>query len=53
MQKNVDVLTVKDTRKFEVECRAGSAGELRVGADSVSVKVGQRVRRDGTKEIWH
>lgn len=53
MQKNLDVLTVKDSRKFEVECRAGSAGELRVGGESVSVKVGQRVRRDGTEEIWH
>lgn len=53
MQKNVDVLTVKDSRKFEVECRAGNAGELCVGAESVSVKVGQRVRRDGTEEIWH
>jgi hypothetical protein len=53
MQKNVDVLTVKDSRKFEVECRAGSAGELCVGAECVSVKVGQRVRRDGGEEIWH
>lgn len=53
MQKNVDVLTVRDSRKFEVECRAGSSGELCVGAESVSVKVGQRVRRDGTEEIWH
>ena len=24
-----------------------------MGAESVSVKVGQRVRRDGTEEIWH
>lgn len=53
MEKNVDVLTVKDSRKFEVECRAGSAGELCVGAESVSVKVGQRLRRDGGQEIWH
>ena len=43
MQKNVDVLTVKDSQKFEVHCRAGDAGELCVGAESVSVKVGQRL----------
>src|SRR5437762_14180988 len=53
MQKNVDVLTVKDNQKFEVHCRAGDAGELCAGAESVSVKVGQRLRRDGGQEIWH
>jgi hypothetical protein len=53
MQKNVNVLTAKDTPKFEVHCRAGDAGELCVGAESVSIKVGQRLRRDGGQEIWH
>src|SRR6266852_2847755 len=42
-----------DARKFEVHSNAGDAGQLRVGAKSVSVKVGQRVRRDGVQEIWH
>jgi hypothetical protein len=42
--KEVDVLSAKDDRKFEVECRAGKAGQLRVGRDTVCVKVGQRVR---------
>ena len=53
MEKTTDVLSVKDSRKFEVECRAGEAGELSVGSEFVSVKVGQRVRRDGAEEIWH
>ena len=53
MQKNVNGLTVKDSQKFEVHCRAGDAGELCVGAESVSIKVGQRLRRDGGQEIWH
>ena len=53
MEKTMDVLTVKDSRKFEVERRAGDAGELCVGSESVCVKVGQRVRRAGTEEIWH
>ncbi len=53
MEKEMDVLSVKDSRKFEVHCRAGDAGELCVGAEAVSVKVGQRVRRDGTEDIWH
>ena len=53
MGKELDVLSSKDSRKFDVECRAGNAGKLRVGADSVCVKVGQRVRMDGAEEIWH
>ena len=53
VEKTTDVLSVKDSRKFEVECRAGDAGELCVGSESVCVKVGQRVRRDGSEEIWH
>lgn len=53
MEKASDVLSVKDTRKFEVDCRAGDAGGLCVGAEFVSVKVGQRVWMDGAEEIWH
>jgi hypothetical protein len=44
---------IKDGRKFEVECNAGDAGALRVGTESLFVKVGQRVRRNGCEEIWH
>jgi len=53
MANEGEVLSVKDGRKFEVHCRAVDAGELCVGAESVSVKVGQRLRRDGGEEIWH
>ena len=53
MKGTDDVLSVRDTRKFEIDCKAGDAGELCVGAESVSVRVGQRVRRDGAEEIWH
>jgi len=49
----MDVFGAKDDRKFELECRAGKAGQLRVGTDTVCVKVGQRVRMDGAEEIWH
>jgi hypothetical protein len=54
VEKEMDVLSVKDSRKFEVHCRAGDARwSSCVGAESVSVKVGQRLRRDGGQEIWH
>lgn len=53
MEKGTHIVTVKDSCKFEVECRAGDAGELCVGSESVCVKVGQRVRMDGGEEIWH
>ena len=44
---------VKDGRKFEVERSAREAGGLCVGAEFVSVRVGQRVRTDGAEDIWH
>jgi len=53
MEQERDVLAVKDARKFEVHCNAGDAGELCVGTESLSVKVGQRIHRDGVEEIWH
>jgi len=53
MEQEMDVLAVNDARKFEVHCNAGDAGELYVGTESLSVKVGQRIRRDGVEEIWH
>jgi len=42
----------QDFRKFEVRCHAGSAGHLEVASDSVSVRVGQRIRREGKEELW-
>jgi hypothetical protein len=52
VEKIVDVLSVKDNRKFEVHCNAGDVGELRVGTESISIKVGQSILRDGTEEMW-
>jgi hypothetical protein len=38
--------------KFEVRCHAGNAGLLEVASDSVSVHVGQWIRKDGKQELW-
>jgi hypothetical protein len=38
--------------KFEVRCHAGSAGHLEVASDSVSVRIGQRICREGKQELW-
>ena len=35
-----------ECRKFEVRCHAGDAGHLKVASSSVSVRIGQRIRRD-------
>lgn len=43
---------VKDDRKFEVQCDAGDAGGLRICAESITVKIGQRVRWVGNEEMW-
>jgi len=48
-----NVLKPKDGRAFEVDCTASPAGSLRAGADSLSVTIGQRVRRLGGEEMWH
>src|SRR5712664_1777114 len=52
VKEGMNVLGVTDDRKFEIHCRAGDAGELRVGCESVSVTIGQRVLRHGAEEIW-
>ena len=41
-----------DGRTFEVHCDAGDVGRLHAKSNSVSVRVGQRVRRNGATEIW-
>jgi len=42
----------QDCRKFEVRCHAGDAGHLEVASECVSVRVGQRIRREGKEELW-
>lgn len=37
---------------FLVDCDAGQAGRFRVNANSVWVKVGQRIQRRGAQEMW-
>jgi hypothetical protein len=38
--------------KVQVECDAGSAGHIRISAQSLSVTVGQLILRDGALEMW-
>ena len=47
------VIEVKNGRKFEIQCHAGEAGALHVGAESLLVQIGQRVLKDGVQEMWH
>jgi len=35
-----------------VRAHAGDAGHLEVASDSASVRIGQRIRRDGQEEMW-
>ncbi len=46
------VLEPKHGRAFQVVCTASSVGSFRAGADSVSVTIGQRMRRFGGEEMW-
>jgi hypothetical protein len=48
-----NVLKPKDDRAFDVDCTASPVGSFRAGADSVSVTIGQRIRRSRGEEMWH
>src|SRR5216683_3595755 len=48
----VDLMAPPDRRKFQVRCDAGSQGRFEVGTDTLSVRVGQRMRAGKDVEIW-
>jgi len=48
----VDQSAKRHCGKFEVRCDAGNAGHLEVGSESVSVRIGQRIRKEGKEEFW-
>jgi hypothetical protein len=45
-------LAPKHRRGFQVDCSARPVGSFRAGADSLSVTIGQRIRRSGGEEMW-
>jgi hypothetical protein len=46
------VLQPKDNRLFQIDCSAEPTGSFRAGADRLSLRIGQRIRRLGAEEIW-
>ncbi len=44
-------MAAPDKRKFQVQCDAGSQGRLEVGRDTLSVRVGQRMRAGKEEEM--
>jgi hypothetical protein len=46
------ILEPKDNRAFGIDCSANPVGHFQAGADSLSVKIGQRISRFGAEEIW-
>jgi hypothetical protein len=48
----VDLMAPPDRRKFQVQCDAGSRGRFEVGTDTLSVRVGQRMRAGKEQEMW-
>jgi len=45
-------MAAPDRRKFQVRCDAGSQGRFEVGTDTLSVRVGQRMRSGKDEEMW-
>ncbi len=48
----MDLMAAPDRRKFQVRCDAGSPGRFEVGTDTLSVRVGQRMRIEKEEEMW-
>ena len=48
----MDLMAAPDRRKFQVHCDAGSQGRFEVGTDTLSVRVGQRMRAGKEDEMW-
>jgi len=48
----VDLMAAPDRRKFQVRCDAGSSGRFEAGTDTLSVRVGQRMRTGKEEEMW-
>jgi len=46
------VLQARDNRLFQIDCSAEPTGTFRAGADRLSLRIGQRIRRLGAEEIW-
>ena len=46
------VLDRKDNRLFQIDCSAEPTGSFRAGADRLSLRIGQRIRRLGAEQIW-
>ena len=53
VQAAAHAVKASDDRKFEVRCRAGESATLRASGDSLSIQIGQRIRNEGSEEIWH
>src|SRR6266849_777487 len=51
-ETRVDLMAPPDRRKFQVQCDAGSQGRFEVGTDTLSVRVGQRMRAGKEQEMW-
>jgi hypothetical protein len=45
-------MAAPDRRKFQIRCDAGSPGRFEVGTDTLSVRVGQRMRAGKEEEMW-
>src|SRR5258707_14685440 len=51
-ETSVDLMAPPDRRKFQVQCDAGSQGRFEVGTDTLSVRVGQRMRAGREQVMW-
>lgn len=48
----MDLIAAPDGRKFQVSYDAGASGQVETGANTLSVRVGQRARIETEEEVW-
>jgi len=47
------VTTVRCDKQFQVSCEAGTENNFSVGTESLSVRVGQCIRRGASEQMWN
>ncbi len=52
MNAQPSVTAVLDHKRFHVSCKAANENGFRVGTDTLSVAVSQRIRRSTGEEMW-
>jgi hypothetical protein len=46
------VAAIPHDRQFQLHCEAGASGRFEIGAESLSLRIGQRIFQEKSQRIW-